>query len=252
MTEQTKELNAWSDSPEEKEASVKSGAGGNIVNYKMIVGENLIRVVGTYKFFLEHWFNKVKRSAVCPGKGCPMCNHPQREKAKQAAEASAKKLGKEHKDTKAAWRRYFSYEPGMKYALNVIDRKEHNMKVWKFSRTMKECVESIVKKYGDPTTYDLIVERRGTTKENTKYTILPAPDKGELSVEEKKLQPLQLGIIYKASSTDKIAAYVRGELPVAKQEQPTEVAVEPEISLPPGLEDEINVDEISDIEVGEI
>jgi len=207
----TKEPNVWADTPEEVEALASNGGAGNVVNLKLVEGDNTVRVVGRYFFFKEHWINKVQRTVVCPGKDCPICSHPDRQKFLDKAKA-LRQAGNEEQ-AKALFRKTFeTYDPRPQYAINVIDRKDGKVKVWKFSRTIKEHVMNIAGKYGDVNNYDLIITRTGKGRD-TEYSVIPDRENKPLTEEEKQLKLFNLGVLFKVSSMDKINAYMRGELP---------------------------------------
>ena len=149
--------NPWVDSPEEAEAlSGKEGSGGTqIINLKLPEGDTRVRIRGHYKFYNEHWFNKVKRTAVCPGKDCPVCNHPERQKYLDQANA-LRKAGKEE-EAKDLFRKTFAtYDPRVRYAVNVLDRHDGKIKIWRFSRTIKEGIMKFAEINGDPNGYDIV------------------------------------------------------------------------------------------------
>ncbi len=185
MTKKVKEekaVNAWAETPEEKEmiADSESGTRSEIKHMKFVVGRNVIRTVGNYFPFREIWFNKVKRTAISNGKNCPTENDPRVVKLRNEASALSDKLGKEDKSVKAAWKKAFEWKPRLRYAANVIDRADGQVKIWKFSKTMKDQIVAIIEEHGDPNGYDLVVTRTGKDLE-TKYTVSPARDKEPLS-----------------------------------------------------------------------
>lgn len=209
--------NPWTDSPEEVEATAKAGNTNNeIVHFKAQEGQNSVRVVGAYKFYHEHWFAKVQRTAVCPGeKECPVCSHSDKEKFLKHARTLREQ--KQEKEAKELFRKVFNaYNPRPTYAINVIDRADGKVKIWKFSRTIKKQIEEIAKKYGDPSNYDLVITKTGKGKE-TRYTVFPDRENRPLTEEEKKLKVFALATIFKASSLDRINALLRGELPQRRQ-----------------------------------
>jgi hypothetical protein len=225
--------NVWGDLPEEKEALAKtSGEKRDLVSFSPVQGDNKLRIVGSYKFFKEHWVGKVKRTPVCPGKGCPICEHPDKQVFFDKARA-LRDAGKEE-EAKALFRKvYATYDPRPCYAVNVIDRADGQIKIWKFSRTVKEMIAAIAKNYGDPNNYDVTVNRKGKGTE-TKYTVIADRENSALTDEEKQLKVFNLAMIYKAASIDKISAYLRGELPKRAEsgnETPKHQAPEPETPI---------------------
>ncbi|TDI96942.1 MAG: hypothetical protein E2O29_01535 [Deltaproteobacteria bacterium] len=207
------DVNPWADSPEEKEMTTKTGGNNKLTRLVLEEGENTVRIVGAYKIFNEHWFNKVKRAAVCPGKDCPMCNHPDKTKLFEEGKALRDKGGTENeKQAKSVFRKAYGYEANVRYVVNVIDRKDGGMKVWLFSRTLKETIMKIAEKYGDPTQYDLVVNRTGKKLE-TKYTVIPERESTPLTEADKKLKTFSLNTIFKPSTVEKVRMLMNGQVP---------------------------------------
>lgn len=250
---QEKQANAWSDDPEEKEMLVdsESGGGSQIKHMKFPEGRNVIRIVGRYYPFLETWFNSVQRTAIFSGKSSFVENDPRVVKLREEAKALSDELGKEDKRVKAAWKKAFQFKPRLKYAINVIDRADGQIKIWKFSRTMKEQIMAIIEEHGDPNDYDLIITRTGTKKEDTKYVVAPARDREPLAEEEKQLKPFILSKIFKPTDPDTVKAYMDGKKPERKSEVPADVTADTEVvekpELPAGLEDEAGDMDLGDI-----
>jgi hypothetical protein len=212
--------NPWSDTPEELEATAKSDNTQKVVNLKFQEGKNVVRIVGSYVHYDEHWFNKIKRTAICPGKGCPVCSHPDREKFLARAKA-LRESGKEV-EAKDLFRKTFqTYDPKLKYAVNVIDRKDGQVKIWRFSRTMKEKIMNIAGEYGDPTGYDLAVTRTGKDLD-TEYTVMPARNSEALTAEEKQLKVFPLKTILRPTSVERIQSYLKGIVPQKRVEPASE------------------------------
>jgi hypothetical protein len=148
---------------------------------------------------------------VCPGKGCPICEHPDKQVFFDKARA-LRDAGKEE-EAKALFRKVYStYDSRPCYAVNVIDRTDGQIKIWKFSRTVKEMIAAVASEYGDPNNYDITLNRKGV-KTDTEYTVIADRENTPLTDEEKQLKVFNLAMIYKATSIDKVNAYLRGELP---------------------------------------
>jgi len=214
MEQQAKKPNPWADTPEEKEASANGGGFSRVENLKMQQGENVLRIVGTYKMFEQYWLPNVKRTVVAgPRKNCPIFNNPDRLKFME----EGRKLKDEGKDeaARAAFRKGYSFEPKVVYAVNVVDKADGTMKVWKFSRNMKEEIMSIVSQFGDPTEYDLVVTRTGT-KLKTKYKVTPVRERSPLTEEEKKLRVHNLNKLFQPTAIEKVQSYLRGVIPEKK------------------------------------
>lgn len=235
MTDEERKNNPWADDPDEQEAAVDTDGGGKseIVYFKPQEGENIIRIVGRYKWFNEYWLGKVNRTVIAgPLKDCPIYNHPDKQKNLDKARA-LREAGKEE-EAKALFRKTFAtFDPRVRYVVNIIDRADGKVKIWKFSRSLKEEIMAISAKYGDPTKYDLILSRKGKKLE-TKYTIIPARENTELTESEKSLKTFNLDKIFKTTQLTTVQSYLRGEVPAKRsskdQTVSTEVAEEQQVS----------------------
>jgi hypothetical protein len=220
--------NPWVDSPDEKEAtSSTGGARQELVYFKAAQGKNVIRVVGAYKWYNEYWLPKVKRTVVAgPLKDCPIYNNPLKQKMCDEAKA-LRDAGKEE-EAKALYRKAFAaYNPRIKYVINIIDRKDGTIKLWKFSRTLKEKITNIAEENGDPNNYDLVLIRKGTTKEDTEYDVLASTRSTALTEQEKQLKTYNLAQIFKPTPLAKVQSYLDGKIPdkgTTKPVEPTEPA----------------------------
>ena len=203
--------NPWADTPEEQEvvSSNTSGEKRDIVHFKPKQGTNTIRIIGTYKVFREYWLPNVSRTVIAgPLKDCPIYNHPK--KAELFDKASKLRESGKEQEAKDLFRKAYSlYEPRARYAVNILDREDGQIKIWKFSRTVKESIAAIADKYGDPNEYDLILSRKGTGT-NTEYTIIPERDSTPLTDEERALKTFNLTAICKPTPLYKVKAYLAG------------------------------------------
>ena len=206
--------NPWADSPEESDAVTKAGTGGKqeIVRLKVPEGDTRVRIRGHYFHFYEHWFNKLKRTANCPGKDCPVCHHPDKQKYLDQARA-LREAGKEE-EAKELFRKTFStYDPRLKYAVNVIDRTDGKLKIWQFSRTIKEDIMKFAEINGDPNGYDIVITRKGLKRDDTEYRVTPTMAVVPLTSEEQAMKLFTLATIFKVSSVEKINSYLAGRIP---------------------------------------
>jgi hypothetical protein len=213
----TNQVNPWADSPEEANAVTKTGTGGKseIVRLKVPEGDTRVRIRGHYHHFYEHWFNKIKRTANCPGKDCPVCHHPDKQKYLDQARA-LREAGKEE-DAKELFRKTFStYDPRLKYAVNVIDRTDGKIKIWQFSRTLKEDIMKFAEINGDPNGYDIVISRKGLKRDDTEYRITPTMKVEPLTKEESELKLFSLPTIFKATPVEKINEFLAGRIPVKR------------------------------------
>jgi hypothetical protein len=139
---------SWEDSQAEKDIFDKD-------EFKQLEeGDNLVRLIGHYIFKNVHYSKEWGRSyVVCGGDGCPAC--------------SSGNLPKIH------------------YYINILDRKDDKMKILKFGITLKRKFQNIVQKYGDITTYDIIITRKGLNLD-TKYEVLPMKESKPITDNLKK------------------------------------------------------------------
>jgi hypothetical protein len=217
----TDSINPWADSPEEQDAVTKSGPEGRsaIVRLKLPEGDTRVRIRGHYFHFYEHWFNKIKRTANCPGKDCPVCHHP--DKQKYLDQARALREGGKEEEARDLFRKTFStYDPRLKYAVNVIDRTDGQMKIWQFSRTLKEDIMKFAEINGDPNGYDIVISRKGLKRDDTEYRITPTMAVVPLTAEEQALKLFTLATIFKATPVDKINSYLAGRVPPPRAAAP--------------------------------
>ena len=171
--------NGWKDSQEEEAIKNEEGLR-KIVHIKMKEGRNLVRVLHKPKLFRSHWINSVQRSVNCDTT-CEIC-----------ATGDKGKLA---------------------YMVNIIDRADGILKLWKLSLTLKQAIETIGDDYGDPINYDLIIVRKGTGFNDTKYTPLPTRESNALTEEEKKLVLYDLDKILAPTPKAVVKSYLNGVVP---------------------------------------
>lgn len=137
--------------------SVKSGGTGEATPFlRLESGANQIRVVGKPYQVSIHWENALdgtKRKIVCLGANCPLC-----------------KKGK---------------VPMQRFQVLAINRKTNKVEILEggpkiFGEIKQYAVDP---DYGDPTTYDFKIKKEGSGRE-TKYTVIAAPKKSNLTAEE--------------------------------------------------------------------
>lgn len=141
---------------------IPSSNDGNGLEYLVLKpGINQIRIAGQPSKLEIHWENDLnggKKKIICLGAKCPIC-----------------KKGVGH-------------EPQIKFQVKVIDRAENKIKVL-------ECGKQIIKSikeyamdsdYGDPTKYDIKIKKEGSGRD-TKYSVMPVPNKSNFTEEELKM-----------------------------------------------------------------
>lgn len=159
--------------------NMSTGGGGEQTQFlKLENGDNRIRVVGKPVTVDLHWEETLdggKKKVICPGAGCPIC-----------------KAG---------------HVPQSRYQVLVIDRKDSKVKILEggpriFGSFREYAMDP---EYGDPTKYDMKIKKEGAGRE-TKYTVVAAPTKKDLTAEETELvlSSKTLLEINKAKSIDEI------------------------------------------------
>lgn len=137
--------------------NVRVGGGGEGTPFmRLDAGINQVRVVGRPFQVDIHWekgLDGQNKKVVCPGAGCPLC-----------------KKGK---------------VPMARYQVMVIDRKDAKVKILEGGPRIFSAVKDYAMDpdYGDPTKYDLKIKKEGSGRE-TKYTVLAAPNKSNLTADE--------------------------------------------------------------------
>lgn len=140
--------------------SIKEPGTGSTIDFlKLKDGMNQIRIVGKPSLINIHWEKGIdgqNKKVICPGAGCPIC-----------------KAGK---------------APQARYQIHVIDRVDGKVKVLEQGPTVFNQIKSYAMDadYGDPTKYDIKVKKEGSGRD-TKYSLLPSPNKSEITAEEQKL-----------------------------------------------------------------
>lgn len=160
--------------------SVKeAGTGASVDFIKLQTGQNQMRIVSKPSLVDVHWEKSVDGSTkklTCLGRECPIC-----------------KAGK---------------VPMQRYQVKVIDRTDGKVKVLEGGTTIFNQVKNLAMdpEYGNPEMYDIKVTKSGSGRE-TKYSILPAPRKTELSPEESKAveESKSLAELNKAKTPQEIA-----------------------------------------------
>lgn len=203
---------------EAQEQQVEEGGGGGKADFlKLVVGRNTVRflppltgpspLVVTSQHFIERPAGKVV--FVCPrvmaGQPCPAC-----QKAEQL-KATGKPADREAAGALFARQRIFA---------NVIDRAhpEKGPVVFGFGKTVFEQLISLRKDpdVGDftrpgPDGFDIIIDRKGTTKNDTEYTVRPSVKNcalGDLGVIQMQHD---LSSYSRVDSWDDIVARLKGE-----------------------------------------
>lgn len=192
----TTEYKGWTDEAAARDAeAVEAGDSGGVEYWKVPVGTSRVRflpalqgepMVVTYQHFVEQpGRDKVvfacPKNMAKPPQPCPVCA--------KAAKLFASKNGV---DREAA----FGLKARLRVFAVIIDRKapEKGPQVWGFGKTVFEQLRSLRNDPDigdffrpDASGFDIIVERKGTTKNDTEYMIRPAVNNcalGDLSILE--------------------------------------------------------------------
>ncbi len=140
--------------------SIKEPGTGSAIDFlKLKDGLNQIRIVGKPSLINIHWEKGIdgqNKKVICPGAGCPIC-----------------KAGK---------------APQTRYQIQVIDRADGKIKVLEQGPTVFNQIKSyaMYPDYGDPTKYDIKIKKEGSGRD-TKYSLLPSPNKNDITADEQKL-----------------------------------------------------------------
>jgi hypothetical protein len=155
--------------------------GGPTASYlRLQTGENKMRVVSAPSKIELHWEEAIdgsKKRIVCIGAKCPIC-----------------KKGK---------------TPQIRFQVKVLDRADGEVKILECGKQIISAIKNyaVDPEYGDPTKYDIKIKKEGSGRD-TKYSILPSPNKGDLTEEEltKVEESPTIAEINKFKSVDDIQA----------------------------------------------
>jgi hypothetical protein len=157
-----------------KEVANKYGMGGDW--FKPEQGDNRVRVVSEFVDYGNHFDSVAKKSVICTGSDtCPIC-------------LKAIKSGT-----------YQDNKPKVQFLGYVIDRKDEKIKLYRMSWSVFNSLNelSIAADYafdGIPP-YDITINRKGTTKNDTEYKVIAARQNSELTEDEMskiaELKPIQ-------------------------------------------------------------
>lgn len=136
-----------------------AGSGEGTSYIKLQPGENRMRIVGLPYETEIHWEETMdgsKKRIVCLGVGCPIC-----------------KAG---------------HVPQKKYQVLTIDRSDSKLKILEGGSSIFKQIKDYAMDpdYGDPSKYDIKIKKEGSGRE-TRYTVVAAPKKSELTPEENDL-----------------------------------------------------------------
>lgn len=168
-----------------------SSEGIDFISFKE--GSTEIRIVDDEPIARwKHWVPQIKRSIVCPGKGCPICN--------------IIKNAKQNKEVP-------KYNSSKRYHIHVIDRTDGKLKIMENSKTFFGQLLTLQDNVGKLTSYDLKVIRTGTGKK-TQYNIIPMAQT-PLTEKDKELlsDRIDLDEYFAAPTNEQIIRLLNGEKP---------------------------------------
>lgn len=120
-------------------------------------------------------------------------------------------------------------------AVNVLDRRDGQVKLWEFSEKLKGEIHTIMGRWKKGVTeFDVTVSRTGTTKNDTRYSVNITPNQNPLTAEELALEKVDLTEYYK-SNPERLKSLLRGEVPKRKEDM-TDKKVETAVTVPPPQE----------------
>lgn len=136
--------------------------GPRVPFMKLQSGKNICRVASKPSKVVQHWEKTVDgnlRKITCIGEDCPIC-----------------KAG---------------HAPSVRYQIKVIDKMDPDApeaKVLEIGASILRNIVGFVQDddYGDPTKYDLKIQKTGTGRD-TRYSVTASPHKNSITEEEKKL-----------------------------------------------------------------
>lgn len=154
--------NMWDSSWEQLTESFRNEDGPKVPFMKLQLGKNVIRVASNPSKIFQHWektFDGRLRKVTCIGKECPLCN--------------------------------IGHQPAARYQLKVLDKLDPDDPQPKVLETGAAVIRQISNyandpDYGDPTGYDLKIQKEGLGRE-TRYSVTASPKKKPLSDREKML-----------------------------------------------------------------
>lgn len=127
---------------------------------KLEQGENKLRIVSGFETLKQHWLEKDERFVICVADkaSCPYC-------------AAGDK-------------------PSKKFFVNVIDRKDGEVKPWAYPITIQNQLANYSQKEGyefeEIPPYDISITKTGE-KLGTRYLVVPDRNNKELTEEEKEM-----------------------------------------------------------------
>lgn len=142
-----------------------------------------------------HWMNAHRRSATCPGKGCPICDI-----------RNAQKNNNEP----------ITYPVSRRFAIQVLNRNTGKLEIMEqgitFFEDLKEVRSIIQEKGKDIFDVDISVRRRGTGKDNTTYRLDPGEEYKFTEEDIKLLEGIMdLDAFFVAPTIEQITKVVQGE-----------------------------------------
>lgn len=158
-----------------KEVADKYGMGSGGW-FKPEQGDNRVRVVSEFVDYGNHFDSVAKKSVICTGsQTCPIC-------------LEAIKSGT-----------YQDNKPKVQFLGYVIDRKDNKIKLYRMSWSVFNALNELSMNadyaFDGIPPYDITINRKGTTKNDTEYKVIAARQNTPLTEEEMSkitdLKPIQ-------------------------------------------------------------
>lgn len=163
---------------------------------KFPVGVTRIRIIDIEPFIRwVHWLPTARRSANCPGKGCPICDIRHRQKANKEP---------------------YSYAMSRRFAMNVLNRETGKVEIMEqglgFFEDLKDLMFTLKESGKSFIDVDIKVKRRGTGVDDTSYR-LDIADEYPLTEEEVKLisEKTNLTDYFKPHTIEQLTKIINGE-----------------------------------------
>jgi hypothetical protein len=215
---QAYEYSGWTEEQAAEDSSAVASGGGKAEYWKAKVGKSVLRflpAMGAAKPMVVTWQHYIEQ----PGRDTVVFACP-KAMAKQPCPACAKvdKLlaSKNPADRETA----YGLKPKLRVFANVIDRGdvEKGPQVWGFGKTVYEQLRSLRDDPDvgdffrpDASGFDIIVERKGTTKNDTEYHVRPSTKNaalGDMTVLEVQHE---IGRFAEVMTYEEIVARIKGE-----------------------------------------
>lgn len=155
-----------------------------------------------------HWLPQHRRSITCSGRGCPICEIRNKQKANGEKQ---------------------TYGMSRRFAMNVYNHDTKQVEIMEQGKTffedLRDLVDEVVAEGKNPSDVVFKVRRRGTTQEDTSYRIDIDGSKSAAKYDENKVT--ELSEYFKPITNEQALAIVQGmafddAMKIGTEEQPTQ------------------------------